>query len=54
MTEEPIDPKKKNQLVTFKCSLADRDALNQASAKAGLTLSAWMRQVLLREAGVLG
>jgi len=43
----------KDEVVRMRVSAKDKKALTEAANRAGLDLSAWLRQLALREAGVL-
>ena len=43
----------KEESIRLRMSTADKQALMEAAARDGLTLSAWLRQLALRAAGAL-
>jgi uncharacterized protein (DUF1778 family) len=44
---------RKDDFIKFRVTEAEKEALDQAAQKSGLALSAWLRQLALRAAGVL-
>jgi uncharacterized protein (DUF1778 family) len=44
---------RKDSVVRMRVSADDKEALEKAADRAGLDLSVWLRQLALREAGVL-
>jgi uncharacterized protein (DUF1778 family) len=49
----PASKPLKNEVVRMRISATQKQALTAAAARDGLELSAWLRQLALRAAGVL-
>jgi hypothetical protein len=50
-----VDPRsgRKDQVVRMRVSASEKEAMEKTAARSGLSVSAWLRQLALRAAGVL-
>lgn len=43
----------KDDVIRFRCTAKEKEVLESAAESEGLSLSAWLRQIVLRQAGLL-